>query len=117
MTDQTISTLTKVHDYTADKLLKFFGGLFMEQKEQTDGSYKWVSSLGRVAFWIVFGHMMYVFGTGGTLAGQEENVFYALLGYQGVKLGKDTLTGTVSVWKGGQVNGKPASNNGADAAV
>lgn len=88
--------------WSADKLFQFFGGLFMEKKDvDGDGNAEWIASLGRVAFWVVFAHVMYVFNTEGkTLAAEELNVFYALLGYQGVKLGKDMVTGTVEAWKG-----------------
>jgi hypothetical protein len=73
----------------------------MEQKDEDgDGTYVWVASLGRVAFWIIFAHMMYVWKSAGTLVDSELSVFYALLGYQGLKIGKDAMTSTVEAWKG-----------------
>lgn len=86
---------TQVKDYSTEKLLQFVGGLFMEQK---DG--KWVASLGRLSFWIVFAHVMYFFQTGQEVAADEMSIFYALLGYQGVKIGKGMVTEGAAAWKG-----------------
>lgn len=98
-----METLKKMMTATKGKLLQLFGGLIMEQKDEDgDGKYLWVVSLGRIAFWTVFIHVMYVFNTEGkVLSAEELSVFYALLGYQGVKLGKDALTETASAWKSG----------------
>jgi len=95
------ASLTKAHDYGADKALKLVGGLFMEQKDEDgDGVSIWVASLGRVAFWIVFGHMMWVWHGGTDVVAGEQAAFYALLGYAGAKLGKDALVEGASAWKG-----------------
>lgn len=82
-------------------LFRFLGGLFMEEKE-VHGQSVWVTSLGRIAFWAVFVHMMVLFGTGRALSDQEMNVFYALLGYQGVKVGGNALYDAAEVWKTAQ---------------
>ncbi|HSC15011.1 MAG TPA: hypothetical protein VLI71_07830 [Gammaproteobacteria bacterium] len=92
------------HDYLGDKLLKLFGGLFMEVKDQDgDGNSEWVASLGRVAFWIVFGHLMWIWsGHSETKVpdGTELNAFYALLAYAGVKIGKEAIVDGAEAWKG-----------------
>lgn len=96
-----VSGLTKAHDYSADKALKLFGGLFMEQKDEDgDGVSVWVASLGRVAFWIVFGHMMWTWGHGGEVVAGEQAAFYALLTYAGAKLGKEMVVEGAGAWKG-----------------
>lgn len=94
----------KAHDYLGDKLLKFVGGLVMEVKgENADGTDAWVASLGRVAFWAVFGHMIYVWMTPGqdVVAG-EQAAFYALLTYNGGKILKEGAVDTATAWKSGQ---------------
>ena len=88
---------TQVKNYSTEKLLQLLGGLFMEQKE--DG--KWIASLGRTSFWIVFVHVMYFFHANQPIAAEEMNVFYALLGYQGVKIGKNMVTEGATAWKSG----------------
>lgn len=105
MTDamkKTAELAGKAHAWSAEKLLQYVGGLFMEQKDaDSEGRVVWIASLGRTAFWVVFAHVMWTFHQGGALAAEELNVFYALLGYQGVKLGKDAMAETVTAWKGG----------------
>ncbi len=112
--------------------LKSFRGLICEKK---DGG--WELSLGRVAFWVVFGHCMSIWNRVGDVtrtviepidvvatetvitehvvevaesvikfaevSQSELFVLYALLGYAGVKLGKEMVQGSVAAWK----NGKP----------
>ena len=83
------------------KALQFVGGLVMEQKDEDgDGKYVWVASLGRVAFWIIFGHMMHTWVGGALVTDQELIVFSTLLGYQGLKLGKDTVVSSIDAFKG-----------------
>jgi hypothetical protein len=93
--------LAKAYDYIATKLLQIVGGLFMEQKDEDgDGVSVWVASLGRVAFWIVFGHMMWTWQGGAEVLAGEQAAFYSLLGYQGVKLGVNGATDVAAAWKG-----------------
>lgn len=88
---------------------RFLGGLFMEEKAtDKDGNPVWVTSLGRIAFWAVFIHMMVLFGTSKPLTEQELSVFYALLGYQGVKLGGNALYDVAEVWKTSQPTSQAA---------
>lgn len=92
--------LKKVHAVLAPKFLQYFGSLIMEQKDEDgDGTYTWMLSTGRVAFWLVFSHMLYVFKGGLEVSAAEMNVFYALLAYQGAKITKDTVTESVAAWK------------------
>jgi hypothetical protein len=94
-----LKTGTKVtYVWCKTTILQFFGGLIAEQKGE---SALWVISLGRVAFWIVFGHVMWLFSqTDKAVSPEELSVFYSLLGYQGVKLGKELVTESVATWKG-----------------
>ena len=83
-------------------LFQLFGGLILESKaENKDGSSLWVVSLGRVAFWTVFIHMVACFIRARPLMAEELNVFYSLLAYQGVKLGKSALTDTAEACRAG----------------
>ncbi len=96
--DKVVAGVASTNTYVGGKLLQFVGGLFMEQKG--DGG-SWVASLGRVAFWVVFGHLMYLWQGAKVPDGSEMSVFYALLGYQGAKIGKDMVTEGAAAWKGG----------------
>lgn len=119
-------------------ILKSFRGLICEKK---DGG--WELSLGRVSFWIVFSHCMYIWNRVGdvvreivepikneatvaadsiAVGGVKEEVIqvveivvkyaeisqselyvlFALLGYAGIKLGKDAVQGFATAWKNGQ---------------
>jgi hypothetical protein len=95
--------------------LQVFGGLFMEQKdEDNDGKYLWVASMGKTAFWITFGHCLYVWNTSveavvngvttvmrGNVSDGELYALFTLVGYQGAKILKSTVTEGISAFKGG----------------
>lgn len=110
---------TKVWTKISNALLKSFRGLICEKK---DGG--WELSKGNVAFWIVFGHCLYIWNKIGevskeatdvlTADGAEQlmetivkysevssgelNVLLALLGYAGLKTVKDGVV----AWKNGE---------------
>ena len=102
MTEKIMGALSKAHGYTSDKALQFFGGLFMEQKDEDgDGNSVWVASLGRVAFWIVFGHMLFVWAWQGQAPQESElSVFYALLAYNGGKIAKEAIVEGAGAFRG-----------------
>jgi len=90
--------------------LQIFGGLFMEQK---NGEKLWVASMGKVSFWIVFGHCLYIWNTTteaviegvntimrGNVSDGELYILMTLVGYQGAKLGKATIVEGIAAFKG-----------------
>ena len=85
-----------------------FGGLLMEEKGGV-----WTTALGRVAFWIVLGHCLYIWNqvTESVVEGIKtisrgdvsDNEFYtlmALLGYGGFKIGANAVKMAVSSKQG-----------------
>lgn len=92
--------LKQAYSGAAQKGLQFLGGLFMEQKTD-DGT--WMASLGRVSFWIVFGHLMWTWQWGSKAPDASEmTAFYTLLGYLGVKVVRDGAVDAMASRKGGE---------------
>jgi len=90
--------------------LQVFGGLLMEQK---NGEKMWIVSMGKTAFWITFGHCLYVWNTSvetvvdkvttmvrGDVSEGELYALFTLIGYQGAKIGKATIVEGIAAFKG-----------------
>lgn len=87
---------------------KCFRGLIAEPKE----GWGWELSKGSVAFWIIFGHCMYVWnridptdlGAKMDVSQGELYTLWALVGYAGVKVGSDMVKTTTALLKGANPN-------------
>jgi len=103
-------TVQSLYGWLKKLSLQVFGGLLMEQK---NGEKMWIVSMGKTAFWITFGHCLYVWNTNvetvvdkvstivrGDVSEGELYALFTLIGYQGAKIGKATIVEGIAAFKG-----------------